>query len=167
MKPLIYTVVLTLGLAFTPLAYSQDTHQKVEAEAASTAEGKSALESDLMVSMEQEDETVAQIKAELPQWGYVAFWIGIPAPEGNSTIRFRVYNTGEPAAKFIVYIMQDETQKMIAPLELPGDAAANAFINIDIPVEFDSEYSGIILKKAEDEPSPSLWLDSVSVVLGH
>lgn len=161
------TLTLAALLACTPIALAQKEHQKVEGEAAYTSSGSKAIEGDLLETRTEGDATLARLKPDMGQWGFVNYWIGIPAPEGSSIIRFRVFNTAEETAKYLVYIQQGDNQKMLGALEIPADAPANEFVDVDIEVDSDTEYSGIVLKKSVKESAPSPWIDTVSVLLAE
>jgi hypothetical protein len=65
---------------------------------------------------------VARMTGKMVQWGYVAYWFGIPAPEGKSIVRFKIYVDKDPIAVYAVYIKTESEQKFIKKLELPKDA---------------------------------------------
>lgn len=108
---------------------------------------------------------VARVIGKMNQWGYVAYWFGIPAPEGESIVRFKIYVDKDPVAVYGVYVKTDGDQKFIKRLKLPKDAKPGTFVTIDIPVKSDVEWSGMILKKFEKSDKPSPWIDTVSIVI--
>jgi hypothetical protein len=165
MKLKALSILLALSSATLSLSAADKVHQSVEAEESKTSGGEYAINVGVMETQEKEGATLARAVATAGQWSFVSYWIGIPAPAGKAIVRFRVYNTTEETAKYVMYIKTEESQKMIGELAVPADAPKSAFVDVDIPVEMDVEWSGIILKKAVADEVPSVWLDSISVIL--
>ncbi|HPO90802.1 MAG TPA: hypothetical protein P5105_03590 [Victivallales bacterium] len=151
--------VIALLLAIFANAGNQ-VHQKVQAENPTNEKNKMEIKE----VKGAEEGKVARVKGSMNQWGFVSYWLGIPTPDGKSTIRLRVFHDGNSPAIFAVYINL-EGQKFIKKIEIPEDAENNTFVNIDIPVETDAEWSGIFLKKFEKSDKPSPWIDSITVLL--
>ena len=154
-------IVIALALSLAIFANAEEeVHQKIQGETPT----KEKKHMEVKEVKGAEDGKVGRVKGSMNQWGFVSYWMGIPTPDGKSKIRIRVYNDGTPTASYAVYISVDG-QKFIKKIEIPADAKKNAFINIDIPVEADAEWSGIFLKKFEKNDKPSPWIDSISVLV--
>ncbi|WP_194500020.1 hypothetical protein [Cerasicoccus arenae] len=148
-----------------PVFAQAQAYQKAEAESAYKGDGGSAKQDGQLEVKSVGDATVARVKDSMAQWGYVTYWMGLPTPAGESKIRFRVLKTEEPTARYIIYVKSAEGQQMLGDLVVPADAANDSFVDVDMPVNFSSEWSGIIVKKASGDNLPSPWIDSVSVLL--
>jgi hypothetical protein len=109
--------------------------------------------------------TCARVKSDMSQWGYVTYWMGIPTPSGNSIIRVRLYNDGEPSAKYAAYITADGGHKGVGSIVIPEGTPVGEFVDVDLDVYSDSEWSGIVLKKMTKDAEPSPWIESISVIL--
>lgn len=107
---------------------------------------------------------IARVKGDLSQWGFVTYWFGNPAPAGDSTVRVRVYVDKDPTSMFALYTVSKGQQKWLKKLELPKDAKKGSFVDIDIPVKADKEWSGLAFKKFEDCDDPGVWVDKVSII---
>ncbi len=154
---------LMLGLAvlgLTTLGFAESVHQKAAGDRASD---KKFLETKEMKGAESGK--ISRLKGEMPQWGYVSYWMGIATPAGKSIIRFRVYVDGTDVAAYGVYKHSTEGQELIKKLEIPKDAEKDTFVTIDIPVDSKIEWGGVTFKKFEKNDKPGPWIDQVSVVL--
>jgi len=160
-----YTLTLLTAFAMSCVGAFAGVHQTTEGENAYSAAGGSALDAKLIETKDVAGATVARVPGSMNQWGFVNYWIGIPAPAGKSTIRLRIYNEAGVTAKYILYISVGGSQKMLKPIALPADAAVDSFVVVDVDVQAEAEWSGIILKKADASTNPSPWIDSISVVL--
>jgi len=161
-----FTIAASCGLLFTLNSLAETVHQKAPGESALKGDGKSAKDVLETNTVEGADSgKVVRAKGSLGQWDYVAYWFGLKVPAGDSILRFRVYNDGNPAASYAIYMRDENGQNMVGKLEIPADAAKNSFVNIDIPVSATEEWSGVIVKKAEKSNKPSPWIDTVSAVL--
>ncbi len=161
-------ISLTLAAALLASAsVSANVYQSTEAESAYRADGSSgsATQNNLLEIKEVDGATLARIKGSMTQWGYITYWMGLPTPAGASTIRFKVYNTGEPTGRYIIYIKDDSGQQQLGEFVIPADAPKNEFVNVDFPVNKQNEWAGIIVKKASTDNLPSPWIDSVSVLV--
>ncbi len=158
-------ITLLAAFAMSTVATYAGIHQSTEGENAYSSAGGSALDAKLIETRDVAGATVARVPGSMNQWGFVNYWMGIPTPAGASTIRLRLYNDGSAAAKYILYISVNGSQKMLKPIVLPADAAVDSFIDVDVDVQADGEWSGIILKKADASTNPGPWIDSISVVL--
>lgn len=107
---------------------------------------------------------IARIKGDMGQWGFVTYWFGSPAPAGKSTVRVRVYVDKDPTSTFALYTASKDGQKWLKKLELPKDTKKGDFVDIDIPVERDDAWSGLVVKKFVDCEDPSVWIDKVSII---
>lgn len=155
------TMLTLTAILFAIFANAEDEeHQKIQGENP-TKEKKHMEVKEIKGA---EDGKVGRVKGSMNQWGFISYWMGIPTPDGKSKIRIRVYNDGQPTATYAVYINVDG-QKFIKKIEIPAGAKKNAFVNIDIPIEADAEWSGIFLKKFEKNDKPSPWIDSISVIV--
>lgn len=155
------SIITVIALFFAIFANAgEEVHQKAQGEAPTKEKAKMEIKE----VKGAEEGKIARVKGDMNQWGFVSYWLGIPTPDGKSTIRFRIYNDGQPTSTYAVYINVDG-QKFIKKIEIPADAKANSFVNIDIPVEADAEWSGIFLKKFEKSDKPSPWIDSISVLV--
>lgn len=147
-------------------AYSETIHQTLRGVDAFTGDGGKALDKKLMEAKDIPDNgKVARVVGSVPQWGYVNFWFGLPAPAGASTLRVKIYVDDSETANYALYIKKPSGDPLVEKLQIPSDAQANSFVTIDIPVDLEQEWNGLSLKKiaASDKPSP--WIDSISVVL--
>ncbi|HCE43153.1 MAG TPA: hypothetical protein DET40_06375 [Lentisphaeria bacterium] len=151
--------------SFTMTAYAETVHQTLQGEAACLDAGKSAVEGKVVeVKAVAGTEKAARITGGLAQWGFVSYWFGIPTPAGKSIIRFKIFVEGETAA-FTVYLHTSSEQVALEQIKIPADAKKNTFVNVDIPVDSKSEWSGIAVKKTEKSDKPGPWISSVSVVI--
>lgn len=160
-------IVATL-LALATAAYAESVHQTANGDKAYTGEGAMAVEKKVVEVKDEpkaESGKLARVKGSCPQWGYVTYWFGIPAPAGKSVIRLRVYVDGQDAAKFSAYLASPEGQVPAGAIQLPEGAKTDSFVNIDIPVDAKKEWGGLAIKKAEQSDKPGPWIDNVSVLL--
>ena len=163
-------VVLAL-LALSGLSLAETVHQTMPGAKLYTGDGgnavaKGQMETKKVEGAEAAGGEVARVKGNMQQWGFVTAWFGLPAPEGKSIVRLRVYNeAGQKAAKYMLYTRNKEGQNGIGDLKLPADAKENSFVTIDVPVTAKAEWNGLVIKKAEKNDLPSLWIDTVSVVI--
>lgn len=155
------TALLFIAAVSCMVVNAEKIHQKLPG---TSFTGKKELVESKQVK-EATNGKVARMSGKMVQWGYVAYWFGIPAPEGKSIVRFKIYVDKTPVAAYGVYIKTENGQKFIKKLEIPEDAKPESFITIDVPVESDVEWSGLILKKFEKSDKPGPWLDTVSIVL--
>jgi hypothetical protein len=153
-------IVTAIALSFAIFANAEEVHQKIQGE--NPTKGKEHIQ--VKAIKGADSGKVGRVKGSLNQWGFVSYWMGIPTPDGKSIIRIRVYNDGNPTATYAVYIDVDG-QKFIKKLEIPANAKKDAFVNIDIPVNVDAEWSGIFLKKFEKTDKPSPIIDTISVIV--
>lgn len=152
---------LAAAVLLASVAGAEQVHQKAAGEKA--AGDKKLIE--IKEIKGAESGKLARVKGEMNQWGYVSYWMGIPAPAGKSVIRLRIYVDKEPTAAFGVYTHSAEGQELVRKLELPADAKPDTFITVDIPVDAKTEWGGVTLKKFEKSDKPGPWIDQVSVVL--
>lgn len=161
-------VMLAALIGFCTVAMAETVHQTVPSGKMLMGDGSSALKKGKLETKASDaatDKQVARIKGDMPQWGYVACWFGLPAPQGKVIVRIRVLVDDQKAAKYLLYTKTKTDQVMIGELKLPADAAAGTFVNVDVPVNSPEEWSGLIIKKAEKSELPSPWIDTVSIVL--
>lgn len=147
------------------LAWAETVHQQLDGSAAHKGDGSKAVASGVMETKTTASTTeVARVTANMNQWGYVTYWMGLPTPPGASVVRITVFNTGEPTATYGVYIVGG-SKDPVGKLTIPADAPKDAPVNIDVPVSLPKEWSGITIKKFSADSLPSPWIKSVSVVL--
>ncbi len=154
-----------LGVALS--GFAADVHQKTEGEGAYVG-GQNAVKAGKMEAKEVAEASagqVARVPGSMNQWGFVSYWFGLPTPEGKSIIRFRVYVDETPTSTYGVYIAGKFGQKFIAKLKVPADAKPGTFVDVDIPVSHDEEWSGVAFKKFEKNDNPSAWIDAVSTLV--
>ncbi len=145
---------------------AESIFQSLDGAAAFAPDGGTALAKNLTeTKVVPEGGTVARTLGSLPQWGYIAFWFGQPAPAGKVIVRFKVYVDDSDTAAFGIYTKSTSEQVLITKLEIPADAKKNAYVTIDVPVDSKEDWSGLILKKMEASDKPSPWIASVSTVL--
>jgi len=155
-------------LAMASGALAETCHQKAEGAEAYSPDGGKAAEKGLLEVKETPGSSsgkVARTKENLPQWGFVSYWFGIPAPAGKATLRFRVYVDGQKASEFGIYAIAGGKQIQVGKLAIPADAKQGSFIDVDVPFEMSEEWSGVAFKKLEDAKASSPWIDSISVIL--
>ncbi len=161
-----FIVALSCGLLFTLNSQAESVYQKAPGEAALKGDGKSAKDVlETNPNTQADSGKVVRLKGSLGQWDYVAYWFGLKVPAGDSVLRFRVYNDGNPAASYAIYMRDANGQNMVGKLDIPADAKKDSFVDIDLPVTATEEWSGVIVKKAEKSDKPSPWIDTVSAVL--
>ena len=80
-------------------------------------------------------------------------------------MRLNIYKTEDPAAAYALYLSGPNGQKGPIRFEIPADAKADSFVDVDVPVNMDDEWSGIILKKIDNTDAPGPWIDTISVVV--
>lgn len=154
-------LVLAVSFSLLGLALAEKVHQKMEGEAAYSGDGGSALANKKIETKTVEGDEVARVTGAMPQWGYVNYWLGIPAPAGSAVIRVKVLKTDEPVAKYGLYV----GKKGPLFLEIPESAKAGEFVDVDVPVEIDDEWNVVVLKKASKDDLPGPWIDSISVLV--
>ena len=162
MKKTLLVSALFFASAFCLQA--ETVHQTSPGAAAYKGDGSNAVKSGLMETKTIKDVAVARVTGSLSQWGFVTYWMGLRTPPGASVVRVRVFNTGEPAAGYAVYI-SGGSKDSLGKLDIPAGSPANSFVNIDIPVSLEKEWSGIVIKKTTKDQLPGPWIESVSVVL--
>ncbi|MFA4943922.1 MAG: hypothetical protein WC789_04395 [Lentisphaeria bacterium] len=161
---MVAAVVVFLG----GVALAGRVHQSLPGDKLYTGDGGNAVAKGQMETSKvegAESGQVARIKGNLPQWGYVTCWFGIPAPQGSSLVRLRIYVDGQKPAKCFLYTSGKDGQNLVGELKVPADAKAGIFVAVDVPVTAKEEWSGLIIKKAEKSDLPGPWIDTVSVVL--
>ncbi len=160
-RSLLVSAVLLLTCALTR---AETVHQSLDGSAAHLGEGGKALAAGVLETRTIAHTEVARIGAAMNQWGFVTYWMGRPTPPGRAVIRVTVFNTGEKVALYSVYIA-GAANTPLGNLTIPADAPKNRPVNIDIPVDQEKEWSGVILKKFSPDPLPGPWIQAVSVVL--
>jgi len=164
-----FTLAAAALLAFTSFVAAETVHQSMPGTKLFTGDGGNAVakgQAETRKIEGAESGEVARVKGDMVQWGFVNCWFGLPAPEGKAIVRVRVYNeAGTKTAKYLLYTRTKADQSMIGEMKLPADAKENTFVNIDVPLTAKEEWSGLVIKKAEKSDLPSLWIDTVSVVL--
>jgi hypothetical protein len=158
--------LLLIALLLAPFlcVQAQTIHQTAPGAAAYKGDGSNAVKSGLMEAKTIKDTALARVTSTMSQWGFVTYWMGMRTPPGDSTIRVRVLNTGEPTATYALYI-SGGSKDSLGKLTIPAATPADTFVDIDIPVSLDKEWSGIVLKKTTSDAHPGPWIESVSVVL--
>lgn len=162
MKKALSATALLLALCLPVSA--ETVHQTLRGTAAYKGDGSDAVESGLMETKVVDNAKVARIKGTMNQWGYVTYWMGQRTPPGAAIVRIRIYNTGEPVAGYSLYL-SGGSNDAYGKLAIPEGAAANGFVDINIPVALAKEWSGIVLKKTTKDDLPGPWIESVSVIL--
>ncbi len=160
---------LTLALAATAV-HAETVHQTVPGKSFLLGDGSNAVAKGKAESKDvsgAKSGAVTRVKGEVNQWGFVTAWFGIPTPAGNSIVRLRVYVDKEKPAKFMVYVNTGEGQINLGELKIPADATPETFVDVDVPVKMDREWSGFTIKKAEKSDLPGPWIDQVSVILAE
>jgi hypothetical protein len=155
-------------LIVSGLAMAESVHQSVPANKLYTGDGGNAVSKGQMETKQVEGADggqVARIKGDMKQWGFVNCWFGLPAPEGKSVARLRIYVDSQKTAKFMLYIRTKDEQTSIGELKIPADAKEGTFVNVDVPVDSKTEWSGLVIKKADTSDLPSPWIDTASIVL--
>ena len=161
-------LALAVSLSLVTSAISETMHQKVDGDSAFTGDGRKAIDKKLIETKDLPavgDGKVARMKADFPQWGFVAYWFGVPAPAGKVILRFRVYVDGTETATYAVYVHESSTQTYLSKLEIPADAKKDSFVKIDLPVDQPGEWNAVTLKKMDSAPKPGPWINTISVVL--
>jgi len=164
MKLSLIAAIMT-AFSLNTMAGAAEVHQKTEGENAYTSSGSSALDAGMVETLDVNGATVARVTGAMNQWGFVNYWIGIPAPAGKSTLRVRLYSSADASAKYLLYVSINGNQKMLKELRVPAETAAGTFVDVDFAVDAEGEWSGIVLKKADTSTNPSPWIDSISVLL--
>ncbi|WP_309385905.1 hypothetical protein [Cerasicoccus frondis] len=157
-------IITSMFLIGTTLAMAE-VYQTVQGENAYLGDGRSANEAGKLDVKEVGGSTAARVKSNFARWGYINYWMGIPTPAGPSTIRFRVYKSSEPTAEYKVYIQTQSGHAYIGDFVVPEVAAEGNYVDVDLPVSQDGEWSGIVLKKASKDELPSPWIDTVCVLV--
>lgn len=159
------TLLISALLFVSGLCLQAETvHQTSPGSAAYKGDGSNAVKSGLMETKTIKDAPVARVTGSLSQWGFVTYWMGLRTPPGASVIRVRVFNTGEPTSGYAVYI-SGGSKDSLGKLDIPAGSPANSFVNIDIPVSLEKEWSGIVIKKTTKDELSGPWIESVSVLL--
>ena len=167
MKIQLTSIVSILALSLTVMGdlRAETVHQSLAGAAAKTGSGedaaaKNAVETKTLPTGEK----VTRVAASNPQWGYVNYWFGLPSPAGPVILRVKAYVDGDETAPYAFYIKRDGAEPLVQKLEIPATAKKDSFVTIDIPVDLNTEWNGIALKKiaASDKPGP--WIESISVV---
>lgn len=156
---------LAFGVLALGQARAESVHQTLTGDAARTSGGQDALAAKIIETKDlPSGEKIARLVGTTPQWGFVNYWFGIPAPAGTVTLRVKVYVDETEPASYAFYIKRAAGEPLVKKLEIPADAAKNGFVTVDIPVESTDEWNGLAFKKiaASDKPSP--WIGSISVV---
>lgn len=160
------TATLSCSLFLALSSPAETVHQKAAGDAALKGDGKTAKDVlEIKPSTEADNGKIVRVKGSVGQWDYVAYWLGIPVPTGDSILRFHIYNDESETASYNIYIKDASGQTMLGKLEIPSDAKKDAFVNVDFPVKATAEWSGVIVKKADKSDKPSPWIDTVSAVL--
>ncbi len=155
-------LALMAVVGMTAWAMAEDTvHQKLPAERAQVKKDKVEFKKIEGSNSPQ----VMRMTPDMGQWDMATYWMGLSTPEGKSIIRLRVYNDGGETATFALYRNSKEGHVLIKKIEIPADAPKDAFINLDFPVESNTEWNGIIVKKFVKTAAPSIWIDEVSVLI--
>jgi hypothetical protein len=157
-----------MALSLASFVMAESVHQKVQGEVAFAPAGGSALEKNLIEVKsvpDAEEGKVARVKSDMNQWGFVSYWFGIPSPAGKSVLRIRIYLDDQPFAEYAAYTINPKGQNMLEKIKLPADAKPNTFVNVDLQVNADAEWSGVAIKKFEKTDKPGPWIDSISIVL--
>jgi hypothetical protein len=161
--------IAALAISIGSAAFAETVHQTVNADKLFTGDGGSAVAKGVMETKKvpgAEAGEVARVKGNMVQWGFVTAWFGVPTPAGKSVIRIRVYKeAGQKVAKYMLYIAGQSGKSGFGELKIPDDAKDNTFVNIDIPINVNKEWNGLTIKKADKSDLPSLWIDTVSIVL--
>jgi hypothetical protein len=166
-------VVVTLALAMAAGAApttNETVHQKLSGDQLHTGDGAKAIAKGVMEAKkvngaESDGGQVARFKGDMPQWGFVTAWFGVPAPAGKSVVRLRVYVDDQKTARCMLYTRDKSGQSGIGVLKVPADAKPNTFVSVDVPVTAAGEWSGLTIKKADKSDLPGPWIDTVSIVL--
>ncbi len=160
-KQILFVSAFLLASSF---ALAETAYQHLDGSAANKGDGHKAVADGSMETKTFANTEVARVTGSMSQWGYVSYWMGLATPPGPAVVRVTVFNTGEPTATYGVYIVGGGKDP-VGKLTIPADAAKNAPVNIDIPVNLPKEWSGITIKKFTPDKLPSPWIQSVSVVL--
>jgi len=161
------TIIATLAICLLAggSAYSETVHQTTRGEDAFAGEGAKAIDKKIIEVKEISDSgKVARVVDSVPQWGYVNYWFGLPAPAGASILRVKLYVDENETANYAFYIKKADGE-LIEKLQIPADAKPNSFVSIDIPVDLPQEWNGVALKKTDNSDKPGPWIDSISVVV--
>lgn len=160
-KPLLLCVLV---LASALCLQAETVHQTSPGSAAYKGDGSNAVKSGAMESKTVKDTALARITGSMSQWGFVTYWMGLRTPPGAATVRIRIFNTGEPVAGYAVYI-SGGSKDSVGKLDIPAGSPADSFVDVDIPVSLEKEWSGIVIKKTTQDKLPGPWIESVSVLL--
>jgi|GEM_PF-1704965 len=156
---------MTFGLLFAGNLPAQSVHQTLKGEAAFAPSGGSAEKENLIETREIPDiGKVARVVGSAPVWGFVNYWFGIPAPEGNTILKVDVYFDGNETAPFAFYIKREGGEPLIKKLEIPADAQKDSIVSVEIPIELDHEWNGVAMKKIAKSDQPGPWIREISVV---
>ena len=167
MKIKLTSIVPILALSLTVMGdlRADTVHQSLAGSAAKTGSGEDAVAKNAVETKSlPSGEKVARLAGSNPQWGYVNYWFGLPAPAGPVILRVKAYVDDAETAQYAFYIKRDGAEPLVQKLEIPSTAKKDSFVTIDIPVDLNTEWNGIALKKiaASDKPGP--WIESISVV---
>ncbi len=154
-----------LSLALAASAFGETVHQSAKGESAYSPDGGSAMQKGMLESKEAEGSKAVRLKGDVQQWNFVTFWFGSPAPAGKATIRFKVLADSQATADYGVYLVNSAGQSSLGELTVPANAKPGSFVEVDVQVDSQTEWSGVALKKTEQSGDPSPWIESVSVVL--
>lgn len=160
-----FIVILAVGVLAPGGARAESVHQSLGGEAALTSGGQDALAAKAVETKDlPSGEKVTRLVGNTPQWGFVNYWFGLPAPAGTVTLRVKVYVDDTEPGSYAFYIKRPAGEPLVKKLEIPADAAKNELATVDIPIESTDEWNGLALKKitASDKPGP--WISSVSVI---
>src|SRR5512138_3173238 len=86
-------MILALGIVST--ARAESIHQSVPGSKLHTGDGGNAVAKGQMETKKvdgAQSGDVARVKGTMNQWGYVTCWFGLPAPQGKTIVRIRLYN---------------------------------------------------------------------------
>ena len=144
---------------------AESVHQTLTGAAAKTSGGEDAVAKKLVETKDlPSGEKIVRLAGSTPQWGFVNYWFGLPAPAGPVVLRVKAYVDGSETASYAFYIKREGAEPLVEKLEIPAGAAKDGFVTVDIPVDLNTEWNGLALKKiaASDKPSP--WIESISVI---
>lgn len=157
--------VLALGVLAHGDLRAETVHQSLAGAAAKTSSGEDAEAKKLIETKNAPSgEKVSRLAASTPQWGFVNYWFGLPSPAGPVVLRVKAFVDDSETAPYAFYIKRDGAEPLVQKLEIPANTAKNTFVTVDIPVDINTEWNGLALKKiaASDKPGP--WIESISVI---
>jgi hypothetical protein len=167
MKIKLTSIVSILALSLIALGdlRAESVHQSLAGTAAKTGSGEDAVAKNAVETKSlPSGEKLARLAGSNPQWGYVNYWFGLPAPAGPVILRVKAYVEDGDTAPYAFYIKRDGAEPLVQKLEIPANTAKNTFVTVDIPVDLNNEWNGIALKKIAASDKPSVWIESLSVV---